>query len=251
MNRLAPLVLLLAAAPAFASEGHELPFSYKSSTVNEASLQRGARTFMDYCSGCHSLKYLRYNRVAHDLSIPEDVVNKTMNFGGAKLGETMKSAMPAAQAEQWFGRTPPDLSLTARERGANWVYSYLLSFYADPSRPTGMNNLVLPGVSMPHVLAPLQGVQVKAEPTAEGEHAAGHEAEGHGGHKSPLVLVQDGALTEGEYKDVVEDLTNFLVYAAEPGRNHRIAVGVGAMLFLALFTVLAYLLKVEYWKDVH
>lgn len=240
MNRLVPLVLLLAAAPAFAAGGGALPFSFKPDTVNEASLQRGARAFTDYCSGCHSLKYLRYNRVAQDLSIPEDIVNSTMNFGGAKLGDTIKTAMPAAPAEQWFGRTPPDLSLTARERGPAWVYSYLMSFYVDPTKPAGVNNLVLPGVSMPHVLGELQGWQVKTEAPADGGH-----------HGPPLAKVVDGTLTDAQYKQLSADITNFMVYAAEPGRNHRIAVGIGVMLFLSLFTLLAYLLKVEYWKDVH
>lgn len=242
MNRLIPLVFLLAAAPASAGGGEALPFSYKPNTLNEASLQRGARAFSDYCSGCHSLKYLRYNRLSHDLSIPIEIVDRTMNFGGAKQGDTIRTSMPAAPAEQWFGRTPPDLSLTARERGPDWVYSYLMSFYVDPARPLGVNNLVLPGVSMPHVLGHLQGWQVKAEPAAKGE--GGH-------HGAPLVKVQDGALSDGDYEDLVGDITNFMVYAAEPGRNHRIAVGVGVMLFLLLFTVLAYFLKVEYWKDVH
>ncbi|HUS23355.1 MAG TPA: cytochrome c1 [Candidatus Binatia bacterium] len=242
MKRALWLALALAAAPAVASEN--LPYSFKANTANLASLQRGARDFMAYCSGCHSLKYLRYNRIARDLAIPEDLVQANLMINADKLGDTIRTAMPAAEAEKWFGRTPPDLSLSARERGADWIYSYLLSFYADPSRPRGVDNLVLPGVSMPHVLGELQGWQVKPE-AKEGE-------DGHGEHHAaPLVLAQPGTMKPDEYKALVGDLTNFLVYAAEPGRNARMATGVGVLLFMLVFSGLAYLLKAEYWKDVH
>jgi ubiquinol-cytochrome c reductase cytochrome c1 subunit len=147
-----------------------------------------------------------------------------------------------SESEKWFGRVPPDLSLTARERGVDWVYSYLMTFYLDPARPTGVNNVVLPNASMPHVLGDLQGWQRKVEEKGE----AGHE------HAGPVFeLVQAGALSPAEYREFVGDLTNFLIYAAEPGRNHRMAIGVGVLAFIVVFWGLSYLLKVEYWKDVH
>ena len=149
---LAGALLTLAAAPAFAAGGGALPFSYKPDTTNLGSLQRGARDFMSYCSGCHSLKYLRYNRLAQDLGIPDDLLKANLMFTSDKLGDHIISAMPKAsgnpaapsQSEVWFGRAPPDLSLTARERGVDWVYSYLLTFYIDPTRPTGVTTWSCP-----------------------------------------------------------------------------------------------------------
>jgi len=242
--------LLAAAAPAFASG--DLPYSFKPSTTNLPSLQRGARDFMNYCSGCHSLKYLRYNRLARDLEIPEDLLKANLMFTSDKPGDHILSSMPKgspdpskpSKPEEWFGRAPPDLSLSARERGPDWIYSYLLTFYLDPSRPAGVNNLVLPGASMPHVLGDLQGWQVKIEDKSD-------EAGGHGHHGPALELVQPGTLSAPEYKERVGDLTNFLVYAAEPGRNHRMGLGGPVLLFVVIFGILCYLLKVEYWKDVH
>jgi ubiquinol-cytochrome c reductase cytochrome c1 subunit len=252
-TKLRALALALTLLPAAAlASGGEAPYSFKADTLNKASLQRGAAAFMNYCSGCHSLKYLRYNRVGGDLDIPDEVLKKNLMFTTDKVGEHILSSMPAASKdpanpsdpEKWFGRAPPDLSLTAREHGADWVFSYLLTFYLDPSRPTGVNNLVLPGASMPHVLADLQGYN-RLE-THEGE------GEGHGGHHRPkLIQVQAGSLSPVEYKEFVGDLTNFLVYAAEPGRNMRIGLGFPVLLFVIVFGIFCYLLKLEYWKDVH
>lgn len=252
MKRLTLLALLLASGPVLAAGG-EVPFAFKPDTVNLASLQRGAQAYMNYCSGCHSLKYLRYNRIARDLDIPADLLQKHLMFTSDKLGDHILSSMPGASndpaapsvSETWFGRSPPDLSLTARERGADWIYSYLLSFYLDPSRPTGVNNLVLPGASMPHVLGGLQGYQklVDEKPAAGASHG------GH--HKPKFELVLTGSLSPDDYKTLVADVTNFMVYAAEPGRNRRMALGVFVLGFTVLFGILCYLLKLEYWKDVH
>jgi len=243
--------LVVASAPAFASGG-DTPFTFKASTGNTASLQRGARDFMNYCSGCHSLKYLRYNRLGKDLGIPEEQLKTHLMFTSDKPGDHILSSMPKAspdpsapaEPEKWFGRAPPDLTLSARERGPDWIYSYLMTFYLDPSRPAGVNNLTLPGASMPHVLGDLQGWQVKVEQKAGEESSHGH-------HGPTLELAQPGSLTPAEYKERVGDLTNFLVYAAEPGRNHRMALGGPVLLFVVIFGILTYLLKVEYWKDVH
>ncbi len=207
---------------------------------------------MSYCSGCHSLKYLRYNRLAKDLDISEEQLKANLMFTSEKTGDHILSSMPKAsgdptapsQSEVWFGRAPPDLTLTARERGPDWVYSYLMTFYLDPSRPAGVNNLVLPGASMPHVLGDLQGWQAA--------HFVETEVDGNKvKHFEKFEQVQKGALSPQEYEERVGHLTNFLVYAAEPGRNQRLALGGPVLLFVVLFGVLTYLLKVEYWKDVH
>lgn len=222
--------------------GPELQY-FRADTGNLPSLQRGARDFLAYCSGCHGLKYLRYNRVAQDLGIPEELLKANLMYTTDKPADVIVSAMPAA-AVDWFGVQPPDLSLSARARGADWVYTYLQSFYLDPSRPVGVNNTLLPGAAMPHVLWELQGLQVLAahdpEAAAAGEHTA-----------KLYEQVQPGKLSPEEYKKFVGDLTNFLVYAAEPGRNHRMAFGWKVLAFLSVFLVLAYALKKEYWKDVH
>jgi ubiquinol-cytochrome c reductase cytochrome c1 subunit len=264
--------------PAVASEHAEL-LPFKGDSTNQASLQRGARNFMNYCSGCHGMKHLRYNRLATDLGIPEDLLKKNLMFTSDKVGDHILTAIPEAQAAQWFGQAPPDLTLSVRQRGADWVYSYLMSFYLDPKRPSGVNNTVLPNAAMPHVLWELQGWQVKkgehpaearppeggeqpapGTPSPEKEHVppGGHTAdiakpEGHSGshHGSPFELVQPGTLSEEEYQKWVTDLVNFMDYAAEPGKRDRIALGVKVMAYLLVLLVLTYLLKTEYWKDVH
>jgi len=234
----AVLVLAGSAGGALAA-GDAAPFSFKPDTGNLAGLQRGARDFMNYCSGCHSLKYLRYNRLGRDLGIPEDLLAQNLMFTSDKPGDTIVTAMPR-DAEKWFGRIPPDLTLTARERGPDWVYSYLMGFYLDPSKPTGVNNVVLPGASMPHVLGDLQGWQVLKP------------AEGEGHHGPPeFDIVQAGSLEPDEYKEFAGDLVNFMVYAAEPGRNERMALGGKVLAFILVFWGLTWLLKKEYWKDVH
>ena len=247
MSRVLGALLILMALPALAAE-ESLPYHFKSDTGNLASVQRGARDFMNYCSGCHGLKYLRYNRMGKDLGIPDGPLKADLMFTSDKLGEHILSSMPAAskdptqpsESEKWFGKAPPDLSLTGRARGPDWVYSYLMTFYLDPSRPTGVNNLVLPNAAMPHVLGDLQGYQRKVEEAGGGEEG-----------EPKFELAQKGSMSPEEYKAFVADLTNFLTYAAEPGRRHRMAVGVGVLAFVLIFWALAYLLKVEYWKDVH
>lgn len=248
MSRTKSLFLALAltaSAPAFASGGAALPYSFEPDTANLQSVQRGARNFMSYCSGCHSMRHMRYGRIGQDLQIPEDLLKTNLMLTADKPGEPIKSAMPAAESARWFGQPPPDLTVETRMRGADWVYNYLMTFYVDPSRPLGVNNLVLPGASMPHVLGDLQGWQVKAE-----EHH-GEAAEGHGHAKPKFELVQGGKLTPDAYKKFVADTVNFMAYAAEPGKAQRISLGIKVLLFLLLFTGLAYLLKKEYWKDVH
>lgn len=242
--RRALVVLSLAAAPmAWGAGGESVPFHFDPNLDNQASLQRGAKTFMNYCSGCHSLQYLRYNRLTLDLGIPEEIVTDKLMLTRGEIHSHIEGTMPAEKAEDWFGVAPPDLSLTARLRGPDWIYSFLLSFYLDDSAPNGVNNLVLENTAMPHVLASLQGYQALGE-------GHGEEGDGHGAAPA-FEMVQEGELSEAEYRRVVGDITNFLVYAGEPAKLVRYGLGVKVITFLLLFTVLAWLLKREYWRDVH
>jgi ubiquinol-cytochrome c reductase cytochrome c1 subunit len=207
------------------------------------SLQRGARNFMNYCSGCHSLKYLRYNRLAADLKIPESELGNLI-FTPAKPFDEINTAMPADSTD-WFGKQPPDLTLMARERGTNYIYSYLHGFYQDKTRPWGVNNLYLSGTAMPHVLGTLQGLQ---KPVYK------NEKDPHGSAKMVLVGVEamtPGAMKPEEYDQFIRDIANFLDYAAEPVKAKRESMGIFVVLLLLVFFVFAYLLKKEYWKDVH
>lgn len=232
--------------PLHAAGGGAVPFSYSPDPGNQASLQRGARNFAAYCAGCHSMQYLRYSRIGQDLNIPEEMLQANLMFNTESVGDMLSAAVPDASAS-WYGQKPPDLSLTARSRTPSWVYSYLMSFYLDDARPLGVNNTVLEGASMPHVLWELQGWQVKDE---DGAHDAAHDSHG-GGSPNGLVLATEGTLSPKEYQAFVGDLVNFMTYAAEPGRVGRQQLGMKVMLFLLLFTFLAYLLKKEYWRDIH
>jgi|AntDeeMetagen681_2_1112603.scaffolds.fasta_scaffold04450_3 ubiquinol-cytochrome c reductase cytochrome c1 subunit len=246
MRQLFIALFLLMPLAAMAAGGESLPFHHDTNVGNQASLQRGAKTFMNYCSGCHSLKYMRYQRIADDLDIPEDVMQNNLMMTRGNIHDPIQGTMPSEQAADWFGKAPPDLSLTARERGADWIYSFLLSFYLDDSRPSGVNNVVMDNTAMPAVLAPLQGYQArKTSDSAEG----GSQDEGHDGLQ--FELVQEGQLNPAEYKAAVADLTNFLVYVGEPAKLVRYALGFKVIVFLLLFTALAYLLKREFWRDVH
>lgn len=234
---------LLCAGTALAEEGGIRLLESGTDINSTESLQRGARNFMNYCSGCHSLKYLRYNRLAADLKIPEAELGNLI-FTPAKPFEEITVAMPA-DATDWFGKPPPDLTLMARERGTNYIYSYLHGFYQDKKRPWGVNNLYLSGTAMPHVLSSLQGLQ---------KPAYKNEKDPNGSAKMVLVGVEamtPGAMKPEEYDQFVRDIANFLDYAAEPIKAKRESMGIFVVLFLLVFFVFAYLLKKEYWKDVH
>lgn len=183
---------------------------------DKVSLQRGAQIFINNCLGCHSAQYMRYERMAQDLDIPLDILEKNMLFTSDRVGDTMKTAMPADLAKSWFGTIPPDLTVQARVRGADWIYSYLTGFYKDEKRPWGVNNHVFPDVGMPHVMAAM-------------EEEAGEKA----------------------FKEAMADLTNFMVYMSEPMRAERERLGVWALLFLGILFIPVYFLNREYWKDVH
>ncbi|WP_115720007.1 cytochrome c1 [Gallaecimonas mangrovi] len=211
---------------------------------DQASLQRGAKLFMNYCAGCHQMQYQRYSRTADDLGIPPDLMVKNLIFTGAKIGDHMNNAMPAEQAAAWFGKIPPDLTLVARVRGADWIYTFLRSFYEDDSRPWGVNNEVFKDVGMPDVLQPLQGMPRK---TYETRLVDGEEKQVYAGIKTDGT----GEMNEEEYNKAVLDLVNFLVYAGEPTRLKAQSLGWKVLVFLAIFFGCAYLLKREFWRDVH
>ena len=213
------------------------------------SLQRGAHTFVNYCLGCHSANYMRYNRL-RDLGLNERQIRDYLIFTGVKVGDLMKTAMAPKDGKEWFGTAPPDLTVIARSRsshagsGADWLYTYLRSFYRDPTRPTGWNNVVFSNVAMPHALYELQGEQVlKTERVMR--------PEGYPVDVQRLVLEKKGELSPAEYDRMVADLVNYMNYMAEPVGTKRRTIGIYVLLFLGLFWVLAYALKKEYWKDVH
>ncbi|HUE11580.1 MAG TPA: cytochrome c1 [Steroidobacteraceae bacterium] len=234
----------LPAGLAVAEEGEISLYHSGTDIKDKGSLQRGARNFMNYCSGCHSLTYLRYNRMAQDLNIPESDLSANLMFTSAKAFDGVNSAMPPDAAD-WFGKQPPDLSLMARERGVDYLYSYMKGFYVDKTRPWGVNNMFLPNAAMPHVLEQLQGSQ---KPVFK------NEPDANGGAHMVLVDVEmmtPGALSPQEYDVFVRDIANFLDYAGEPIKAKRQSMGVFITLFLLVGFVFAYLLKKEYWKDVH
>ena len=219
---------------------------------DKAAMQRGARTFVNYCMSCHSAAYSRFNRVGEDLGISDELVRDNLIFTTdingekTKVGELMQTTMTASYAEQAFGTVPPDLSLVARSRGVNWLYNYLRGFYLDQSRAgLGMNNGVFSDVGMPHVLAELQGLQIPKYKV---------EDDGHGNEQEVIVgfeIIKPGTMTKSEYDQTVHDLVAFLDYLAEPYKQTRKNVGTGVIIFLFVFLILAYALKKEYWKDIH
>lgn len=204
---------------------------------NKASLQNGAKLFVNYCMGCHSLEHQRYNRMARDIGLTEDQVKDNLIFTGAKIGDLMKNAMPKSDAKRWFGVAPPDLTLIARSRGVDYLFTYLQTFYLDPTRPFGVNNAVFPNAGMPHVLWQLQGMQ---KPVYEVH-------KDHDGHETKVLkefeLVQPGSMSPPEFREAMVDLVNFLSYVGEPIQLVRQQIGIWVVLFLALASVVFYLLK--------
>ena len=231
------LGLLVGSMPAHA-EGEAGLMKSGASLRDQASLQRGARLFFNYCVGCHSLKYMRYSRIAEDLGLSEKEVTQNLDFTGARFDDPVISHMPADMAAKWFGKAPPDLSLEASAKSADWIYTYLNTFYLDPHSPIGWNNTTLPNAAMPFPLWELQGMQ-----TAE-KKAGSDEVE-------KLTLSKPGKLTPAQFQQATRDLASFLEYTSEPAALQRSHYGIWVLLFLAFFTLLAYFLKKEYWKDVH
>ena len=244
MGRVLAIVLLimLMSSPVLAAGGGGDMMDPRVDVSDQSSLQRGAKLFANNCMGCHSAKYVRWNALPEALGTSMEMIESNLIYGDYTPGDTIKAAMRSDDAADWFGAAPPDLSLTARARGADWVYTYLNSFYRDPEASGGWNNTVLPNSSMPHVLWRMQGVP---EP---------RYAEGRDSHKiSELVIpaAQAGTLNAAEYQRVTRDITNFMAFMAEPVRAKRQEMGVWVIGFLIVFTTLAYLLKREYWRDIH
>ena len=213
--------------------------------TNKESLQRGARTFVNYCMGCHSAKYQRYNRLGRDLGISDDDIIQNLMFTGEKTGDLMDIAMTKEMGKKWFGAAPPDLTLVVRVRGNDWLYTYLRTFYQDDSRPFGVNNQVFSNVGMLNVLWELQGTQKAVYETVIDDE--GHEHQVLEG----VEIEEAGSQTPAEFDHTVRDLVNFLVYMGEPIKLERQSLGIKVMLFLFVFFIVAYLLKKEYWKDIH
>ncbi len=212
---------------------------------NKASLQNGARLFVNYCLSCHSAAYMRYSRMGQDLGLSDEQVKDNLMFASEKIGETMTVAMPENEAKKWFGTKIPDLTVVARARGADWLYTYMRTFYLDDSRPWGVNNTTFKDVGMPRVLWELEGLKQPVFETYK-DHD-GNEAKRIVGYE----MVQPGKMTEAEYDNAVRDLVNFMVYMGEPAKLSRYRIGVWVLLFLALLFVVSYAMKKEFWKDVH
>lgn len=212
---------------------------------DKASLQRGAGLFINNCLSCHSAKYQRYNRMAKDLDLTKDEVRENLMFITDKIGSTMTIAMPVRQSEKWFGTAPPDLSVIARARGVDWLYTYMRSFYVDDSRPFGVNNIVFEDVGMPHVFWELQGLQQAIFKDEVDDQGFKHKV------FDRFELLQAGSMSIKEFDGAMRDLTNFLSYVGEPSQMERRRLGVWVLAFLAGFFILALMLKREYWKDVH
>jgi ubiquinol-cytochrome c reductase cytochrome c1 subunit len=243
MKRMSKILLVLALLPATAFASSEVKVDPAPINPNDKiSLQRGARNFVNYCLNCHSAQYMRYSRL-QDLGLTEQQIKDYLVPAGGKVGDTMNIAMTKEDAKAWLGVAPPDLSVEARVRGADWLYSYLRSYYRDDTRPTGWNNLIFPNVGMPHVLWELQGTQVLKVSEKAGEGGAKHEE---------YKLVQDspGKLTPEQYNQFVADLVNYLVYMGEPAKSSRTQLGVIVLFFVGVLFVFTMLLKKEYWKDV-
>ncbi|MFO7787850.1 MAG: cytochrome c1 [Halospina sp.] len=217
---------------------------------DQASLQRGAQIFTNNCMGCHSAEFSRYKRVAKDLGIPQELYEKNLIFTDARFGQLMKIGMPEEDAESWFGNAPPDLTLTARVNGPDWLYSYLRAFYEDDTRPHGVNNAVFDNVGMPHVMVNQGGLC--AEPPHFGEEAEVDPSTGEVvGDEICDDWAIEGSMEPEEFDRAMYDLTNFLVYLGEPAQMDRKRIGVYVLIFIGVFFIFAYLLNREYWKDIH
>ncbi len=245
-KRILTFVLAMLPALALAAGGPSIPLDKANIDLdNKESLQRGAKLFINYCLSCHSAEYMRYNRMGRDLGLTDEQVRDNLIFTGAKVGALMKVAVDPKDAADWFGAPPPDLTLTGRLRGPDWLYTYLRSFYVDAERPFGVNNTVFPSVGMPHVLWELEGLKKPVYETVV--DAEGHEEQKVVGYET----VVPGSMTADEYDRAVRDLVNYLAYMGEPIQQERKRLGVWVLLFLAVMFVVAYLMKKEYWKDVH
>lgn len=240
------------AAGATASEGGIVLDTFPQEKANDlAALQNGAKLFVNYCLNCHSAAYVRYNRL-RDIGLTEQQIKDNLMFATEKVGDTMQAAITAKQGKEWFGGTPPDLSVIARSRagaggsGADYLYTYLRGYYRDDTKATGWNNLVFPGVGMPHVLWELQGQRAAKyveEKDAHDPSKTVHRFEG-------FEQLTPGKLSAADYDSAVGDLVAYLQWMGEPARSQRVRIGVWVLIFLGVFTLIAWRLNAAYWKDV-
>lgn len=243
-------LLVFISAPLLAA-GPSVPVDKANNDLSDKeSLKRGFQTYINYCLGCHQLQYQRYNRTFKDLGIAESEGVEKFMYTGEKAGDHITNTMPKKDAARWFGNPPPDLTLMARLKSPDYIYTYLRTFYIDESRPFGVNNTTFKDVGMPHVLQDLQGIQLKVidKEAVAADHENGIEAQAEVSHLTPAM---GGSLTVEEYDNVIRDLTNFIEYVGEPNKLERKALGKWVLAFLFVLFILAYLLKKEYWKDVH
>lgn len=246
-------LMFLATTPLFSSEGAGTLQDARIDVTNKHSLQRGAKLYVNYCSGCHSLKYLRYSQLAKGLGlltfsgeIDKPLLQNNLVFTKSSVGEPMKISMPPESAREWFGKVPPDLSLVSRVRGADWLFTYLKSFYQDNAKPFGANNLLFPDVAMPNVLAPLQGIQIPEYATRSFIYEGEVKNERYISH---LVATTDGHMTEHQFDSAVRDIVNFLSYVGEPIQEQRYWLGFWVIGFVLLLTLLFYGLKKSFWAE--
>lgn len=239
IRTLSALAALLLTVSAYAATEIELePAGNDPDNIN--SLQRGARNFMNYCAGCHSAKYVRFNTLGRDLDLSEDQIIENLMFNAEKTFETIQANMPMEDAARWFGQAPPDLSLMARARGTDYVYNFLKGFYLDPDSPTGVDNRVLAGTSMPHVLWELQGFQRGVFSTDENGVQ----------HFEHFETATTGSMSGEEFDEFARDTANFMQYMSEPVRSKRRILGVWVLIYLGIFFIIALMLKKQIWKDV-
>ncbi|MDA1073726.1 MAG: cytochrome c1 [Proteobacteria bacterium] len=243
MSKLLLLLVFILPSAAFAASSSPWPMEdFDPDLENKPSLQNGMKLYMNYCIGCHSLMFQRYERTADDLGIPHEIALEQLIFSGQKIGELMTTAMDPELAKNWFGGPPPDLTMVTRARSPDWVFNYLKTFYIDDSRPFGVNNTVFANVGMPNVMQDLQGVQTCTErKMVEGSEVC-----------SKLVVEEgSGVYSEQKFDQAVYDLVNFLYYVSEPARLERQRTGLFVLIFLVILGVFTYLLNREIWKDIH
>lgn len=244
MKKIAAILMLTVSGLASASSNVHLD-SASVDLTDKPSLQRGAKYFVNYCMSCHSAKYMRYSRMARDLGMPEQMVQSNLMFTGEKIFDGMTVSMNTKDSKKWFGTPPPDLSLIARSRGSDWLYTYLRGFYQDDSRPFGTNNVAFKDVGMPNVFWELQGIQKAVFRDETDSDGIPVKIFDH------FEKVKEGSMSTEEFDGAVNDLVSFLEYVGEPGKLERQELGWKVILFLLLFLVIAYALKKEFWKDVH
>ena len=244
----AACLVLTASGASFAAGGGAALDAANNDVGNTKSLQRGFKYFMNYCSGCHSAEYVRYNTIGAALEISDEELEQNLMFNAERTFETINISMRADDATAWLGQVPPDMSLIARSKGVDHIYSFLRGYYRDDKSATGWNNTVVKNVSMPHVLWELEGVKAQAESHSDDAAA---EADGHSAEAKPAFdVLAAGTMSAEEYDEVVRDIVNFLDFISEPMQLERTEIGIWVMAFLVIFFFLSLFLKKEIWKDV-